>query len=54
MQNYKPSGTIPIGDVVNAGDSSPITFEKSKSWPIVRFFLVLLVIAALMYFFRHR
>ena len=54
MQNYKPSGTIPIGDVVNAGDSSPITFEKSKSWPILRFLLVLFVIAALMYFFRHR
>ena len=54
MQNFQPSGTIPIGDVANAGDSSPITFEKSKSWPILRFLLVLFVIAALMYFFRHR
>ncbi len=56
MQDFQPSGTIQpsnIGDVVT-GDNSPITFEKSKSWPIVRFLLTLLVIAALMYFFLHR
>src|SRR6266436_6142126 len=30
---------------VNATDSSPITFEKSSSWPILRFLLTLLVVA---------
>jgi hypothetical protein len=53
-QTSQPSGASHSGDVVNAGDNSPITFEKNKTWPIVRFFLTLLVIAALMYFFRHR
>jgi hypothetical protein len=53
-QTSQPSGASHIGEVVSAGDSSPITFEKSKAWPIIRFFLTLLVIAALMYFFRHR
>jgi hypothetical protein len=42
------------GGVVDAGDSSPITPEASNSWPIFRFLLTLLVIAALMYFFLHR
>ena len=42
------------GGAVDASDSSPITFEASKSWPILRFFLVLIVIAALMYFLGHR
>ena len=40
--------------LLNAADSSPITGETSKSWPIIRFFLTLLVAAALMYFFLHR
>jgi hypothetical protein len=57
-QNFQPSGTLQpganMGDVLNPGDSSPITREKSKSWPIIRFFLTFLVIAALMYFFSHR
>jgi hypothetical protein len=57
-QNFQPSGTLQpganMGDVLNLGDSSPITREKSKSWPIIRFFLTFLVIAALMYFFSHR
>jgi hypothetical protein len=58
-QNFQPSGTLQPQDansagVVNAGDSSPITPEASKSWPIFRFLLTLLVIAALMYFFLHR
>ena len=42
------------GGVVDAGDTSPITPEASNSWPIFRFLLTLLVIAALMYFFLHR
>jgi hypothetical protein len=42
------------GGVVDAGDIGPITFEKSKSWPILRFLLTLLVVAVLMYFFLHR
>ena len=46
-QTSQPSGASHIGEVVSAGDSSPITFEKSKAWPIIRFFLTLLVIAAL-------
>jgi hypothetical protein len=61
MQNFPPSGagqsmssTASGGGVVDAGDSGPITFEKSKSWPILRFLLTLLVVAALMYFFLHR
>jgi hypothetical protein len=57
-QNFQPSGTLQadanLGDILNPGDSSPITREKSKSWPIIRFFLTFLVIAALMYFFSHR
>ena len=56
-QNLPPAGAAQPpnrGDVVNAGDSSPITFEKSKSWPILRFLITLLVMAALLYFFRHR
>jgi hypothetical protein len=53
-QTSQPSGANQIGEVVGAGDSSPITFEKSKTWPIIRFFLTLLVVAALVYFFRHR
>ncbi len=58
LQNFQPSGTLQpganLGDILNAGDSSPITREAGTSWPILRFFLVLLVVAALMYFFRHR
>jgi hypothetical protein len=52
MQNYKPSGTIPIGDVVNAGDSFHY-LEKSKSWPS---FVSACIVCdrCLMYFFRHR
>jgi hypothetical protein len=42
------------GGLLNAGDSSPIPGETSKSWPIFRFLLTLLVLAALMYFFLHR
>ena len=60
-QNFQPSGagqspnsTASGGGVVDAGDSGPITFEKSKSWPILRFLLTLLVVAVLMYFFLHR
>jgi hypothetical protein len=60
-QNFQPSGagqspnSAPSsGSVVDAGDNSPITFEKSKSWPILRFLLTLLVVAVLMYFFLHR
>ncbi len=56
-QNFRPSGALQppnVGDVVNAGDNSPITFEKSKSWPIFRFLLTVLVVGALMYFFLHR
>ena len=57
-QNFLPSGTIQPGanrgDTLDAGDSSPITREAGTSWPILRFLLVLFVIAALMYFFRHR
>jgi hypothetical protein len=58
-QGLQPSGTIqPDGadsrGFLNAGDGSPITGEASKSWPIIRFFLTLLVVAALMYFWLHR
>lgn len=55
-QTFRPSGTLQppsTGDVATGGNS-PIAFEKSKSWPIVRFLLTLLVIAGLMYFFLHR
>ena len=49
-QSFRPSGTLQPPNI----DNSPIAFEKSKSWPIVRFLLTLLVIAGLMYFFLHR
>jgi hypothetical protein len=39
---------------LNAVDSSPLTGETNKNWPIFRFLLTLLVVAALMYFFLHR
>jgi len=56
-QNFQPSGTLQPGanrgDILDAENSSPITREAGTSWPIVRFFLALLVLAALMYFFRH-
>jgi hypothetical protein len=41
----------------NYGDAvinAPITPQSGSSWPIVRFLITLLVIAALMYFFLHR
>lgn len=58
-QDLQPAGKLQSqgansGGVVDAGDSSPITFEASNSWPIFRFLLAVLVIAALMYFFLHR
>jgi hypothetical protein len=57
-QTFQPSGTLQPGanpgDILNPADSSPIARETSKSWPIVRFLLALLVIAALVYFFRQR
>ena len=34
--------------------NSPITPEPSNIWPIVRFFLAALILAGLVYFFRHR
>lgn len=50
-QTFRPSGTLQPPNI----DNSPITFEKSKSWPIFRFLLTVLVVAALMYFFLvHR
>lgn len=55
----QPSGTLQSQGadsqgLLNAADSSPITGETSKSWPIVRFLLTLLVVFVLMYFFLHR
>jgi hypothetical protein len=41
-------------DLLNPSPSSPITPEPSSSWPIFRFLLVLLILAALMYFYYHR
>ena len=57
-QDLNPAGTPqPQGatsrDIIDAGNNSPITYEASSSWPIFRFLLTLLVIAALMYFFLH-
>jgi len=40
--------------LLNDNASSPITPEPSRSWPIFRFLLVLLILAALMYFRFHR
>ncbi len=54
---FRPSGTLQgpnVGEAGNTGDNSPLTFEKSKSWPILRFLLTVLAAAALMYFFLHR
>ncbi len=49
-----PARATNSGGAVDASDGSPITFEASKSWPILRFFLLLIVIAALIYFLGHR
>jgi hypothetical protein len=49
-QTFRPSGKVQPPNI----DNSPIGFEKSKTWPIFRFLLTLLVMAALMYFFLHR
>jgi hypothetical protein len=48
-QTFRPSGTLQTPNI----DNSPLAFEKSKSWPIFRFLLMVLVAAALMYFFLH-
>jgi hypothetical protein len=58
-QDPQPTGAFQpqdanSGGVVDAGDSSPIAPEASNSWPIFRFLLTLLVLAALMYLFLHR
>lgn len=58
-QDAHPSGTLQShgadsAGLLNAADSSPITGETSKSWPVFRFLLTLLALAALMYFFLHR
>jgi hypothetical protein len=58
-QDLQPSGTLQpqggnSGGLLDAADSSPITGEAGNSWPIFRFLLTLLVVAALMYFFLHR
>jgi hypothetical protein len=57
MQNFPSSGAGQAAGsdrVVDAEDSSPITFEKGTSWPILRFLLTVLVVAVLMYLFLHR
>ncbi|HEX3354421.1 MAG TPA: hypothetical protein VHS34_16495 [Terriglobales bacterium] len=54
LQTTSPAQSANGADIVNASESSPIGFEKSKSWPILRFLITLLVIAALLYFLRHR
>ena len=43
-----------FGGVADTIGGSPIIPETNKSWPILRFFLTLLIVAALMYFFLHR
>ena len=58
-QDLQPSGRLQpqggnSGGLLDAGDSSPTTGEDGDSWPILRFLLTLLVLAALMYFFFHR
>jgi hypothetical protein len=58
-QDPQPSGTLQSQGadsqgLLNAADSSPLTGETRKSWPIVRFLLTLLVVFVLMYFFLHR
>jgi hypothetical protein len=58
-QDPQPSGTLQSQGadsqgLLNAADSSPLTGETSKSRPIVRFLLTLLVVFVLMYFFLHR
>jgi hypothetical protein len=58
-QDLQPSGMLQpqdgnSGGLLDAGDSSPITGKAGNSWPIFRFLLTLLVVAALMYFFLHR
>jgi hypothetical protein len=57
MQNFPSSGAGQAAGsdrVVDGEDSSPITFEKGTSWPILRFLLTVLVVAVLMYLFLHR
>ena len=53
-QTTSPAQSPNGADIVNTTVSSPIGFEKSKSWPILRFLITLLIIAALLYFLRHR
>jgi hypothetical protein len=47
---------LPEDTTVGSGtlNQSPITYEKSKSGPIFRFLLTLLILAAIMYFLLHR
>ena len=44
-------GNVNLAGVGDSISNSPIIPETSSSWPIFRFLLALLIIAALMYFF---
>jgi len=46
-------GNANFSNSLNSTDS-PITPEPSNIWPIVRFLLAALILAGLLYFFRHR
>jgi len=48
LQNTNIAGTV------NASNDSPITPEANSSWPIFRFLLAALIIAAIVYFVLHR
>jgi len=48
LQNTNIAGTV------NASSDSPITPEANSSWPIFRFVLAALIIAAIVYFVLHR
>jgi hypothetical protein len=48
-----PVGNTNFSNALNS-TNSPITPEPGNIWPIVRFLLAALILAGLVYFFRHR
>src|SRR6266404_4279579 len=58
--NFQPSASTPCLDaqpgaiIFDANNNSPITPVANKSWPVLRFLLTMLIIAAIMYFYLHR
>jgi hypothetical protein len=43
-----------IKQIANLADGIPLAPQPSRSWPVVRFLLALIIMSVLLYFYRHR